>query len=68
MMIAIPDGVDLPAFEPEDCPHCGAPVWHQFSRVEPMTWLEADFLADHVVDEAAMTIEKRSPAEMCINP
>jgi len=39
-----------PAFAQEDCPHCGAKVWHRFSRIETMSWTEADFLAEHVVD------------------
>jgi hypothetical protein len=39
-----------PAYLPEDCPHCGARVWHRFSRVQSTSWTEADFLAEHDVD------------------
>lgn len=48
-----------PAWRPEDCPHCGARVWHRFSRVESMSWTEADFLAEHVVDAATREIRPR---------
>lgn len=47
---------NAPGFAPEDCPHCGAHVWHYFSRLEPKTWMEADFLAAHDVDEKTKTI------------
>lgn len=45
-----PEGAALPAYRPEDCPHCGARVWHRFSRFDPMSWTETDFLAEHEVD------------------
>jgi len=45
-----------PAYLPEDCPHCGAKVWHRLSRVESMSWTEADFLAEHDVDMEARKI------------
>lgn len=47
-----------PAYLPEDCPHCGARVWHRFSRVQSTSWTEADFLTEHDVD---MTARKVTP-------
>lgn len=48
LCIAMPD--KTPAYFPEDCPHCGAKVWHRLSRVESMSWTEADFLLEYEVD------------------
>lgn len=48
-----------PAFSKERCPHCGAVVWHKFSRVDPCSWTEADFLSEYVVDDATHQIEPR---------
>lgn len=48
-----------PAYMPEDCPHCGAKVWHRFSRVEPKSFTEAAFLAEHDVDEETRQIKAR---------
>jgi hypothetical protein len=39
-----------PVYFPEDCPHCGAKVWHIYSRVWPQTFLEADFFKEYDVD------------------
>jgi hypothetical protein len=49
-----------PAYQREECPHCEAVVWHRFSRVEPMSWKEADFLAEHEIDEEAKTIKPKA--------
>lgn len=57
LAIAMPD--KTPAYVPEACPHCGAKVWHRLSRVEPMSWGEADFLAEYDVDpEKKMVVAK----------
>ena len=47
LSIAMPDGG--PFWMPEDCPHCGARVWHFLTRVNPTTLLEADSneISDH---------------------
>lgn len=45
-----------PAYVPEDCPHCGAKVWHRLSRVESMSWTETDFLAEYDVDAATRIV------------
>lgn len=52
--LAMPD--KTPAYLPEDCPHCGARVWHRLSRVESMSWTEPDFLAEHEVNEETRQI------------
>lgn len=54
------EGVDLPKVGPEDCPHCGARVWHKFSRVDPCSWTEKDFLADWIVDDETKSIKPRN--------
>lgn len=51
-----------PAYAPEDCPHCGAKVWHVFSRVDPETYLEAEFLAKYEINEATHVVRERDPA------
>ncbi len=51
-----------PAYLPEDCPHCGAKVWHKLSRVDPTSWTEADFLAEFEVDLETKCINPRTPA------
>ena len=54
----VPD--KTPAYFPEDCPHCGAKVWHKLSRVGPESWTEADFLAEHDVDMETKRITGRT--------
>lgn len=58
LMLSMPD--NGPGLAPEDCPHCGARVWHYYSRIDPKSWTEADFLTQYEVDEANLTIRKRS--------
>jgi hypothetical protein len=58
--LAVPDGY---GFAPEDCPHCGARVWHHFSRIVPETWMEADFLEKYEVIEETKEIRERNPPE-----
>lgn len=48
-----------PAFAPEDCPHCGAKVWHVFSRLEPCTYTEEEFLKLYEIDHEQRKINKR---------
>lgn len=55
--LVMPD--KTPAWQREECPHCGAPVWHQKSRVECLTWLEADFLELYHVDFEKGIIEPK---------
>lgn len=58
--IAMPD--KTPVYWPEDCPHCGAKVWHRLSRVDPQSWTEAEFLAEFEVDEATKMIRAKVAA------
>jgi len=45
-----------PAYLPEDCPHCGARVWHVLSKAFPKSYLEADFLNEYEVNEESKTV------------
>lgn len=58
LALALPDG-ELPRYAPEACPHCGARVWHKFSRLVPESWTEKDFLAEFIVDEAGKRVTPR---------
>lgn len=53
----------LPAYSREECPHCGAIVWHRFSRWDPMSWTELDFLAEHTVDLGRRIIKAKPGTE-----
>lgn len=55
LMIAIPDG-DMPRFAPDECEHCGEKIWHKFSRIDPKTWTEEDFLEEFNVDHEMQQI------------
>ncbi|HRE44831.1 MAG TPA: hypothetical protein PKY87_12805 [Terricaulis sp.] len=59
LFIPLPDGISLPAYEREKCPHCGAVVWHKHSRIDPESWTEAAFLAEHNVDEETKQITRK---------
>ncbi len=59
--MAVPD--KTPAFRPEDCPHCGAKVWHRLSRIDPWSMLEEDFLKEHTVDYENRRIERKDGKE-----
>jgi hypothetical protein len=48
-----------PAYLPEDCPHCGAKVWHVVSRWEPVSYTEADFLERYEVDFEARIVTRK---------
>ncbi len=45
-----------PTAAPEACPHCGARVWHVFSRLEPVSYTEADFLTRYQINEETKAI------------
>ena len=53
------DDFQLPVYRPEDCPHCGARVWHLISYVEPMSWTESDFLELFEVCEETRVVKRR---------
>jgi hypothetical protein len=61
LAIAVPDLT--PVMRKENCPHCGAVVWHKLSRLDPQSWTEDDFLVEYEVDEEVMTIKQKEAAE-----
>jgi hypothetical protein len=58
--IAMPD--TTPAYAREECPHCGAVVWHKLSRIQSTTWIESDFLELYTVDAETRKITEKNPA------
>lgn len=54
LLLAMPDRT--PAYAEEECPHCGARVWHRFSRIDPMSFTESEFLARFAVDREVGTV------------
>jgi hypothetical protein len=65
LAIAVPD--KTPAYLPESCPHCGAKVWHVVSRIDPISYTEADFLKRYHVDFETQTVTKREPPVKCFH-
>ena len=61
LMIGVPE--TTPAFAKENCPNCGAVVWHKFSRVDPESWIEKAFLAAFKVDDETKTITRIEVAQ-----
>lgn len=65
LALALPSGKHkLPAYASETCPHCGATVWHKFSRWDPISWTEEDFLKEFEIDPETKMVkprEKTSP-------
>ena len=59
LLIPIPDGVKLPAFSKEQCPYCGATVWHYISRVAPESYTDEQFLKEWTVDENTKQIKRK---------
>lgn len=49
-----------PAYAIVQCDHCGRDVWYRFSRVDPEAWTPEQFEAEHIIDDAAKTITKRT--------
>lgn len=41
--LAIPMAETTPAFEREECPHCGEVVWHLHSRLAPKSYTDRQF-------------------------
>jgi hypothetical protein len=56
LAIAIPD--KCPAFVQEECPHCGAKVWHRLSRIDPESYTEDEFFKVYKVDFDKKSIER----------
>lgn len=46
----------------ELCPHCGFPVWHHMSRLDPESWTEEEFLKEYRVNEVTKQVEEIAAA------
>lgn len=57
LMIQVPD--KTPSFASEKCPNCGATVWHKFSRLDPESWTEKEFLKNYDVDHDTKKITQK---------
>lgn len=57
LTLAMPD--QTPAYAREECPYCGTPVWHKFSRIQSTTWTEEEFLKTHDLDYEKRTIQPK---------
>ena len=57
---------DTPCYAEEDCPHCGVKVWHKLSRIDPKSWVEADFLAGHDVDYEAGNVKEKGERDATV--
>ena len=51
-----------PAYDLEEC-DCGKKVWHVFSKIEPMSYLEKDFLEKYDVDYENRIVNKKVKVE-----
>ena len=54
----IPMPEKTPAYDLEEC-DCGKKVWHVFSKIEPMSYLEKDFLEKYDVDFENKIVNKK---------
>lgn len=59
LMIELPS--KTPSLAPDECEHCGAPVWHLFSRLAPQTWTEQRFLELFDVDKETKVVTPKDP-------
>lgn len=57
--LAIPMPEQTPKYLPENCPACGAKVWHVLSRACPESFTEDDFLQRYEVNHETKTIRER---------
>lgn len=57
LMIAVPDRT--PCYVEVACETCKRPVWYRLSRVDPIAWTEADFLAEHNIDREKNLITRK---------
>lgn len=56
---AEPEGVK---YERHECETCHRVIWTRYSRLDPWSMTEAEFLAAYEVDEATRTIQPKSGA------
>lgn len=62
LMLPMPD-MRLPVVERATCEHCGAVVWHQFSRVDPKSWTDEQFRDEHHVDDETKSVRRKTRSE-----
>jgi hypothetical protein len=57
-MKTLPD-IDLPVFEREACPKCGAVVWHKYSRVDPWSTTDEEFKKEYRIDKETKEVVRK---------
>jgi hypothetical protein len=62
-----PGARPLPYFACQDCPHCGAKVWHKIARLDPQSWTDEDFLKDYEVTGGEVK-EKNPSTPVLVDP
>jgi hypothetical protein len=58
LMINIPD-IPMPAFFQHDCEGCGMTMWTKFSRVDPESYTEENFIKEYTIDEKTKQIRNK---------
>jgi hypothetical protein len=58
LAISLADG-KLPQWQREECPHCGATVWHYHSRIAPFTLDEEAFHEEYEIE--GRQVKKKLP-------
>lgn len=58
LCFAMPDVT--PKYLPEECPSCGARVWHVLSRVESISFTESEFLERYEANHNTKTVTDKS--------
>jgi len=51
----------LPAYNRHKCEGCKKFIWTKFSRINPCSWTEKNFLKEYKVDKKTNQIELRNP-------
>jgi len=57
LCMAVPERT--PAYVLTECDTCKRKVWYRLSCLDPEAWTQADFEAEHEIDNEAHTIKKR---------
>ncbi len=58
LALTLPDK-KLPVIGWENCPECKVKVWHQYSRIDPMSWTDDEFQKLYIVNEEDYSIKKK---------
>lgn len=51
----------LPAYHRHKCTGCKKFIWTKFSRIDPCSWTERNFLKEYKVDKKTKQIELKNP-------